>query len=149
MRGKADTKEYSAGVNRITPACAGKRTTNRRKGKRDGDHPRVCGEKRSRANGLKRAEGSPPRVRGKVLCFTSSSDASGITPACAGKRIIIPSVVITTWDHPRVCGEKAVAGLVTGSAAGSPPRVRGKDDPHNGNTYIYGITPACAGKSHP
>ena len=50
-------------------------------------------------------------------------------------------------DHPRVCGEKAVAVVSSSFTLGSPPRVRGKGD--NGNVQIAqaGITPACAGKS--
>ena len=52
-------------------------------------------------------------------------------------------------DHPRVCGEKAVAVVSSSFTLGSPPRVRGKD----GVTYLVHssnrITPACAGKRNP
>ena len=47
VRGKVP--EYLGGdrIMRITPACAGKRQEDGRKGRLDTDHPRMCGEKLS------------------------------------------------------------------------------------------------------
>ena len=52
---------------------------------------------------------SPPRVRGKVCHTMAEAKGLGITPAYAGKsgRTVLISFLLE--DHPRVCGEKAVA----------------------------------------
>ena len=67
MRGK---DEQTTGKNenaRITPAYAGKRSQGVAALQLGWDHPRVCGEK---AFGCRRCtfpQGSPPRMRGKVV----------------------------------------------------------------------------------
>ena len=70
-----------------------------------------------------------------------------ITPACAGKSLIVWSGRIGRRDHPRVCGEKASAVPPVGTEMGSPPRVRGKACHSRRYWQSAGITPACAGKS--
>ena len=70
-----------------------------------------------------------------------------ITPACAGKRRsdwIIRSIY---WDHPRVCGEKALKSWLISGDVGSPPRVRGKGPTTRARRPRWRITPAYAGKS--
>ena len=52
------------------------------------------------------AQGSPPRVRGKVFSNVNFFVRIGITPACAGKSFLIRCVSGEHEDHPRVCGEK-------------------------------------------
>ena len=47
-----------------------------------------------------------------------------------------------------MCGEKPFVQAVNGGTQGSPPRVRGKDVIIRRLYPQYGITPACAGKSH-
>ena len=71
---------------RITPACAGKSFDHRIRVHNARDHPRVCGEKKLEMSDVTVAQGSPPRVRGKVTCWHSWLKDGGITPACAGKR---------------------------------------------------------------
>ena len=112
---------------RITPACAGKRNRHPIRWKTDGDHPRVCGEKRPSLSWCRLLSGSPPRVRGKVDMKGTEKPPSRITPACAGKR-------------NRSAGRMALT-------KGSPPRVRGKVRIRVHVIRAYGITPACAGKS--
>ena len=92
-------------------------------------------------------EGSPPRVRGKVLRMTRRFAPGRITPACAGKSEAAAVPCRRSEDHPRVCGEKYLVWFERFDFRGSPPRVRGKG-------YLGGplgmrrrITPACAGKS--
>ena len=72
---------------------------------------------------------------------------SWITPACAGKRVLVAPSSMPSRDHPRVCGEKAVCVRRADVHQGSPPRVRGKVPPLSGFRHDDGITPACAGKS--
>ena len=72
---------------RITPACAGKSAEPGQETICTWDHPRVCGEKGNLFRLMKRYQGSPPRVRGKAEIHPLRGGKSGITPACAGKRL--------------------------------------------------------------
>ena len=106
MRGKALTDPCIALCHGITPACAGKRRSIGRLSQPTRDHPRVCGEKCSSVRSASHRRGSPPRMRGKDLPFTCDCESTGITPACAGKSLRPDNNPSTSWDHPRVCGEK-------------------------------------------
>ena len=110
------------------------------------DHPRVCGEKSGKMSQNQLNQGSPPRVRGKVVLDLQAVKDSGITPACAGKSLLLGDKHRTAQDHPRVCGEKCGITSRTSWEKGSPPRVRGKDVVVKGHSSKEGITPACAGK---
>ena len=90
----------------ITPAYAGKRVIRSGFHKLFQDHPRLCGEKQFRAFSAFRFKGSPPPMRGKVQQFPDRFRFLGITPAYAGKRSFCRSSVLTSRDHPRLCGEK-------------------------------------------
>ncbi len=70
-----------------------------------------------------------------------------ITPACAGKSLVIKGQRLMMWDHPRVCGEKYSNLTDEEYSEGSPPRVRGKVTVNEEEIAELGITPACAGKS--
>ena len=50
--------------------------------------------------------GSPPHVRGRGSFATHSGCARRITPACAGKSLILASSGEMRRDHPRMCGEE-------------------------------------------
>ena len=82
-------KEYLGGgryhVNRITPACAGKRGCPRSGPGTTRDHPRMCGEKAAFQRLHLAMLGSPPHVRGKGRHCRRLCALLGITPACAGK----------------------------------------------------------------
>ena len=107
MRGKvagAARRDFLTG---ITPAYAGKRDRQDQQRAVRGDHPRVCGEKKSGSAATACSSGSPPRMRGKVLSGLATWLPIGITPAYAGKRRKRPEHAVKPWDHPRVCGEKA------------------------------------------
>ncbi len=67
MRGKAAKSEDAAAIDRITPACAGKRRSDWIIRSIYWDHPRVCGEKMFGKNSNIQDVGSPPRMRGKVF----------------------------------------------------------------------------------
>ena len=93
-------------------------------------------------------DGSPPRVRGKVLAALMPENRVGITPACAGKRPAPEKTLPGFGDHPRVCGEKRPMSWPSMRPRGSPPRVRGKAISSVSITSAAGITPACAGKRY-
>ena len=87
VRGKVEPFKGSMYQSRITPACAGKRTSPAGRRTVSWDHPRVCGEKHRPLPDISVLSGSPPRVRGKVSVNTDTDYIAGITPACAGKRL--------------------------------------------------------------
>ena len=106
VRGKVSVFPYFHRLSRITPACAGKSANPQGEKGEPKDHPRVCGEKVNIIFKIENNQGSPPRVRGKVLSAVLVVWMLGITPACAGKRPIGVDNRLKIWDHPRVCGEK-------------------------------------------
>ena len=146
-RGKAERRSKRPQNPGITPAYAGKRDLVISESGDIEDHPRVCGEKRRVRSWRALLLGSPPRVRGKGVVHVFVPEKLGITPACAGKRWISSPVSEHGWDHPRVCGEKAIKVRGAREAVGSPPRVRGKGTNADRTERTARITPACAGKS--
>ena len=70
-----------------------------------------------------------------------------ITPAWAGKRLIVRRVVLKSEDHPRVGGEKRANLVPMTPNKGSPPRGRGKETVSMDPDMTIRITPAWAGKS--
>mgnify|MGYP003295060064 CR=1 FL=1 len=147
MRGKEFQTITSLHRKRITPACAGKRSTNMTKRYLQRDHPRMCGEKHSSILGSCKNPGSPPHVRGKAAPPRLGESPQGITPACAGKSLHFLWNTISSRDHPRMCGEKRKTNKNYVLLLGSPPHVRGKVNDAVKIDKQTGITPACAGKS--
>ena len=146
VRGKVRSSAVYCTPPRITPACAGKRRCASTSLMHRWDHPRVCGEKCCTRPCRDCLPGSPPRVRGKERQDGTFASASGITPACAGKRSPSTTQRSSHGDHPRVCGEKTTICCCCATPLGSPPRVRGKDGAPADVIAGFGITPACAGK---
>ena len=107
----------------------------------------MCGEKATFLDGQPSQQGSPPRVRGKVLTAQVIDIVVRITPACAGKSGLQIIQFLVLGDHPRVCGEKNQNVLLPPSLLGSPPRVRGKEAALWLRAGRHRITHACAGKS--
>ena len=89
---------------------------------------------------------SPPRMRGKAKNRCRSCPLTRITPAYAGKSLRIPRCATRWREHPRACGEKYQPRVTLRTAAGSPPRMRGKGVKHGNSGVRVGITPAYAGK---
>ena len=87
VRGKDRLVQPNQPLWRITPACAGKSCDSHFFSPLLWDHPRVCGEKQRCVLQIDLKEGSPPRVRGKVVLPVINTIIVGITPACAGKSI--------------------------------------------------------------
>ena len=71
--------------------------------------------------------GKPRVCGGKGHLTLAVSHMHRINPAYAGKRESRQQDHTITWDHPRVCGEKARTLIVQNEPQGSPPRMRGKD----------------------
>ena len=92
-------------IYRIIPAYAGNTAVVSVEHLHTGDHPRVCGEHRSRPWPLYPTWGSSPRMRGTRLTDSDTPKVPGIIPAYAGNTLWQRYVTRSDWDHPRVCGE--------------------------------------------
>ena len=145
-RGKAVKFRFTCGLQRITPAWAGKRTLHRFHRLACRDHPRMGGEKAQVLPAGISSEGSPPRGRGKGVSNVLVPEKFGITPAWAGKSTSGGRVLLTAADHPRMGGEKPSFLVVFSRRLGSPPHGRGKVAAIAAAIAIIGITPAWAGK---
>ena len=135
-------------LDRITPAYAGKSPFSSIIAPKSRDHPRLRGEKVCVPNVKWSAGGSPPLTRGKVAFAAYGTSPARITPAYAGKRKCPLIPAFQKQDHPRLRGEKPVAGMPADRNKGSPPLTRGKGCHYAGNWCGEGITPAYAGKSY-
>ena len=113
----------------------------------DEDHPRVCGKNWSHVAVDEVPTGSPPRVREKQQWLNNFFDEHRITPACAGKTMVLTAVSWLSQDHPRVCGKNRWPFCHEVAWPGSPPRVREKLNGLSIGITSTGITPACAGKT--
>ena len=132
---------------RITPAYAGKsgRVCGLKICRRD--HPRLCGEKFNRISKQSGNPGSPPPMRGKGWCTNQANSYTGITPAYAGKSLLVNCFCVSLKDHPRLCGEKIFQKPSGFLRHGSPPPMRGKGGAKKYCNRYHRITPAYAGKS--
>ena len=92
--------------------------------------------------------GSPPRMRGKLLSGAGTSKVHRITPAYAGKTLLLHLPLYQHEDHPRVCGENSISNSISHVLSGSPPRMRGKRNSKSVRCRSAGITPAYAGKTY-
>ena len=127
MRGKLIPSHGGDAQCRITPADAGKTPSCTTFAPLVQDHPRGCGENDTEQSISEMNEGSPPRMRGKLLSPFALKLRERITPADAGKT-------------PTLC-------LQPMYAVGSPPRMRGKQLLSVLWCLVIRITPADAGKT--
>ena len=126
MRGKVQSMDFIVFVKGITPAHAGKRSANNFSWSVTADHPRTCGEKAIKLKNLSPVSGSPPHMRGKDSFIKNPIIRKGITPAHAGKRLLLYKIYKNHQDHPRTCGEKYCSLYEYLPKQGSPPHMRGK-----------------------
>ena len=141
-RGKVIAQRHALFGVGITPAWAGKSQSSFRAVLLHGDHPRVGGEKGSYRWVIKSVKGSPPHGRGKVRGRKPFLQEPWITPAWAGKSLLLALRFAGFWDHPRVGGEKCCPEVWTIWLIGSPPRGRGKVHQNVAGRLYEGITPA-------
>ena len=126
MRGKVLQSKKNHATGGITPAYAGKSCNRFRTSGSGGDHPRLCGEKPASSSLVMFQPGSPPPMRGKVLCKPLYGVFQRITPAYAGKSTSFLLLNYIIQDHPRLCGEKMPRERSGQLHQGSPPPMRGK-----------------------
>ena len=90
VRGKLANAELVKPAVRITPAGAGKTSQPWQISAAYPDHPRRCGENSARHCQQRVRKGSPPQVRGKRNIMMNTIRLIRITPAGAGKTLLIP-----------------------------------------------------------
>ena len=147
MRGKLKPAVADEVSGRITPAHAGKTRNSHSSTFRSRDHPRACGENLDLKLREIDMKGSPPRMRGKLTQCGVGAGREGITPAHAGKTLLLKRLRTERRDHPRACGENRRASRPRPLNPGSPPRMRGKLMFRVPRRARVGITPAHAGKT--
>ena len=147
MREKQDNKYPSTRSKGITPAYAGKTVVIFCSCSNLPDHPRVCGKNLQRLKSLFKALGSPPRMREKHDMVLDGVNEVRITPAYAGKTLLVQSIRYNSRDHPRVCGKNSISSIIISTPLGSPPRMREKLITPNTSSAPTRITPAYAGKT--
>ena len=86
-------------------------------------------------------------MRGKHERKEAQIRAARITPADAGKTYVRKKIRRDVEDHPRGCGENDGYTIDIVTAAGSPPRMRGKHGTYGRKRQQRRITPAGAGKT--
>ena len=84
----------------------------------------MCGKDVKNSFQQLKLTGSPPLAREGLKCFTCKSELGRITPACAGRTIIITNYFFSNKDHPRVCGKDGRYSRLNSSNVGSAPHVR-------------------------
>ena len=125
-RGRPTGMSFTASVERITPACAGKTSSVAVTRTSVGDHPRMRGEDSPRNIFTTVRAGSPPHARGRREAELVVALAQRITPACAGKTCLARLGRVRAGDHPRMRGEDSLYSALDIHGAGSPPHARGR-----------------------
>ena len=144
VRSRRGPDADNPGRNRITSACAEQTHWLPKQRIFTRDHLRVCGADLLKKLARTVAQGSPPRVRSRLIGPLRCSPATGITSACAEQTALSASSSSATWDHLRVCGADEPFGGGWFIVWGSPPRVRSRLSRHPRNNVPPGITSACA-----
>ena len=131
----------------LIPARAGKTPTSSPRLSASPAHPRACGENRATQYRMRANAGSSPRVRGKRLASGDLRQVLRLIPARAGKTSGGWSSPCAWSAHPRACGENSPHYFHKAPAAGSSPRVRGKQQGLQGALHRARLIPARAGKT--
>ena len=131
----------------IIPALAGNTRCARRAPIWTRDHPRACGEHLPVALDDARRQGSSPRLRGTRPSCHYTGGHSRIIPALAGNTRFTFPCRVRRRDHPRACGEHAIASRKSPVNAGSSPRLRGTRRQRPDVRQGEGIIPALAGNT--
>ena len=114
---------------------------------RERDHPRGCGEHKSRYTPPDPILGSSPRMRGAPTGSCPRTAWSGIIPADAGSTPLPEDMVFRERDHPRGCGEHSHSVGVRRRTRGSSPRMRGAQPHQRQGRHRRRIIPADAGST--
>ena len=131
----------------LTPACAGNTAWLSSMMRLVWAHPRMRGEHNSVCVVLVSDMGSPPHARGTLHRRHRPGTARGLTPACAGNTLRLPTNSRGGAAHPRMRGEHPGFVTMVPDGAGSPPHARGTRAAAGRYGRESGLTPACAGNT--
>ncbi len=129
----------------LTPARAGTAGTCRREPSAARAHPRAGGDGSSSPQRRPGGTGSPARGRGRQIKQGDRTHAHGLTPARAGTACTSRPTSYCRRAHPRAGGDGVARPSMWEVATGSPPRGRGRQEPHPQRPVLRGLTPARAG----
>ena len=147
MRGALAFDDTGPVVPGIIPADAGSTATASGPGLLPADHPRGCGEHRSRQPSRHAAQGSSPRMRGARRVGHVPGQVGRIIPADAGSTLVQQVPPGAGPDHPRGCGEHKRYMHSVRVPRGSSPRMRGAPGRCWRGTCRIRIIPADAGST--
>ena len=147
VRGKRRRMSALSGCPRIIPARAGQTPRARDPRCPGPDHPRACGANLATDHGVRLADGSSPRVRGKLLFCSPEVKSARIIPARAGQTRSRRAGSRCRPDHPRACGANDAPSATKSRTCGSSPRVRGKQGMGRHVRAARRIIPARAGQT--
>ena len=147
MRGARAGFDMQASRNRIIPADAGSTILVAPVDVVLEDHPRGCGEHGVPCCTFTCTLGSSPRMRGALGPGLRVPVPPGIIPADAGSTTPSGRLTGCSVDHPRGCGEHAMAGGSGLILLGSSPRMRGARSGYARRADARGIIPADAGST--
>ena len=109
---------------RITPAYAGRTLRKSCNRFRSQDHPRLCGKDSPFALASCFLAGSPPLMREGPEMMLKNNGMPRITPAYAGRTVAERHVLLSSRDHPRLCGKDIPKLCSIVISPGSPPLMR-------------------------
>ena len=93
--------------------------------------------------------GTSPRMRGKQTRQIRPIRIRRNIPAYAGKTGVVPRLITSAAEHPRVCGENYRRHDRRHCWRGTSPRMRGKPHTRHSPGAAIGNIPAYAGKTEP
>ena len=133
----------------ITPAWAGNTTLRNSTPTALRNYPRLGGEYIADLRKPSSVAELPPLARGIRSHILQRAFHLGITPACAGNTGRCLSCRRLLGNYPRLRGEYSLVVPPNIAAMELPPLTRGIPIHRVRDVLIHGITPACAGNTHP
>ncbi len=110
-------------------------------------HPRACGEHGRSSAGLRRSNGSSPRLRGTRADSSRRRRSLRFIPAPAGNTSPIAKEKAASAVHPRACGEHVSSQGTIQEPRGSSPRLRGTQSARLSASRPARFIPAPAGNT--
>ena len=126
MRGRHHAGRRTGRAPRNTPADAGTTWGTLSEGFGWLEHPRGCGDDGLAAVPVRGGEGTPPRMRGRLVIKPLPGIAQWNTPADAGTTLGVGASAPLLSEHPRGCGDDRPARCEHPCLTGTPPRMRGR-----------------------
>ena len=136
-----------ATAHRFIPACAGNARLSADRRARRSVHPRMRGERATRAGTTGAARGSSPHARGTRRIRPGASVPARFIPACAGNARSASCRRLISSVHPRMRGERRRLRMKSWATAGSSPHARGTPIHCPAGHFSIRFIPACAGNA--